>query len=148
MLPSENINEMFYPMTADLYYSSGEQNDFGEMVSTWTKDRTIKCSAIKERPSTTVQNKITSQKFIEYEFRLDFRTNEDVLVASDGTSYALTEIIITNIKDPSGKVVWFESSSQATVFELGNVEPMFDPFHNYFGARILLRRADDQYCIQ
>jgi hypothetical protein len=24
---------------------------------------------------------------------------------------------------------------------------MFDPFHNFFGYRIFLRRADDQSCI-
>ena len=106
MLPNGNLSDLMYPMTADIYYSTSEQSSFGEMVNTWSFDRVVNCSAIKERPDSSVINAITSEKF-----------------------------------------VWFEVLDEPTVFELGNLEPMFDPFHNFFGYRIFLRRADDQSCI-
>jgi len=147
MLPNGNLSDLMYPMTADVYYSTSEQSDFGEMVNQWSFDRVVYCSAIKEKPDSSIANAILSEKFIEYNYRLDFRTSDDILKSSDNTAHAPTDIVITNIKDPSGKVVWFEILDEPTVFEIGNVEPMFDPFHNFFGYRILLRRADDQSCI-
>jgi hypothetical protein len=60
----------------------------------------------------------------------------------------LTDIIITNITDPSGTKVWVESSGDSTEFELRNVEPMFDPLHNFFGYRILIVRAEEQENVQ
>lgn len=147
MLPGGNLSEMMYPMTADLYYSTNTQNRLGEMVSSWNKDRVVKCSAIKDRPDSAIANAMLSEKFIEYNFKVNFRTDDNILKSSDGTSYAPTDIIITNIKDPAGNIVWFEYDGEPTDFEIGNVEPMYDPMHNLFGYRVLLRRADDQTCI-
>ena len=144
MLPNGNLSDFMYPMTADIYYSTSEQSSFGEMVNTWSFDRVINCSAIKERPDSAIANAISSEKFIEYSYKINFRTADEILKSSDDISYSVTEILITNIKDPSGKVVWFEILDEPTVFEIGNVEPMFDAFHNFFGYRIFLRRAVDQ----
>ena len=144
MLPAGNLSDMMYPMTADIYYSTNTQNRLGEMVSSWTKDRTVKCSAIKDRPDSSMVNAVISEKFTEYTTKVNFRTDDNILVSSDGTPYPLTDIIIKNIKDPSGHLVWFEYDGEPTKFELGNVEPMYDPMHNFFGYRVLLKRADDQ----
>jgi hypothetical protein len=148
MLPSGDLSDMMYPMTADIYYAAAEQSDFGEMVNQWSMDKVVACSAIKEKPDSSATNAILSEKFIEYNYRINFRTANDILKSSDGVAYPPTDILITNIKDPQGKLVWFEMSDVPTVFEIGNVEPMFDAFHNFFGYRILLRRADDQSCIR
>jgi hypothetical protein len=147
MLPSGDLSDMMYPMTADIYYAAAEQSDFGEMVNQWTMDKVVNCSAIKEKPDSGATNAMLSEKFIEYNYRINFRTANDILKSIDGTAYAPTDILITNIKDPKGKLVWFEMSDVPTVFEIANVEPMFDAFHNFFGYRVLLRRADDQSCI-
>lgn len=147
MLSLGNISGIFYPMLADIYYSTETQNTLGEIVSTWSNDRTVKCSAIKERPQASIPNVLDSQKFIEYNTILDFRTPEDVLIDSEGIMHHVTELLISNISDPLGKVVWAENSSDATDFEIQNIEPMFDPFHNFEGYRIRLKRADDQSCI-
>ena len=148
MLPAGNLSDLMYPMTADVYYSTETQNDLGSIVSSWQKDRTIRCSAIKERPSTVVSDAIEAQKFLDYAPRLDFRTDQDVSVSEDGTRYMPTEIIITNIKDPSGTEVWLELSGDPMEFELRNIEPMFDPLHNLFGFRVLLIRSEEQDNVQ
>ena len=79
---------------------------------------------------------------------LIFRTDDEILMSSDGTRYMPTEVIITNIKDPSGREVLSEPSGDSTEFELGNAEPMFDPMHNFFGYRILLQRSEEQSNVQ
>lgn len=145
MLPVGNISSLMYPMNADIYYASYEQNNMGEMVSTWLFDRTIKCSAIKERPTSAIANVVQSNKFIEYETQLDFRTEENILIDSGGVSHQISDTLIQKITDPAGTLVWFEDNiSDPTKFEINNIEPMFDPFHKLFGYRVLLKRAEDQ----
>ena len=146
MLPLSNGSflDVLYPMTADIYYADYEQNSIGEMQVTWNYNRTVNCSAIKERPSSTIANAVVVTKTFEYKFQLDFRTEENILI-DDNSSYPITDVLIQNIRDPNGTLVWFEENSDIeTQFEIQNFEPMFDPFHNVFGYRILLRRADEQ----
>ena len=50
------INNLFYPMTADIYYATQTQNDFGEITKTWDRDRSVKCSAIKQNPNSRTPN--------------------------------------------------------------------------------------------
>ena len=145
MLPIGNLTNAMYPMNADIYYASYEQNSMGEMVGTWLFDRKIKCSAIKERPTSAIANVVQSNKFIEYETQLNMRTDENILIDSGGVSHQISDVLVQNITDPAGTLVWFEDSiSDPTKFELNNIEPMFDPFHKLFGYRVLLKRADDQ----
>lgn len=144
MLPQGSLNNLFYPMTADIYYPSKSQSDFGEVEKTWFKDRTINCSAIKENPQSSMRTALTSEKFLEYDIKINMRTNENIYKALDGTYYKATDILINNIKDPFGSIVWSENSVQPTNFEVDIVEPMYDPVHNVAGYRILLRRSDLQ----
>lgn len=144
MLPVSDMSSILYPMTADLYYSTQTQNDFGEIERSWDFDRTINCSAIKERPASRMSESLDTYKFIEYDFRIDFRTEENVTISSMNEDHRITEVIITNIKDPAGTVVWFETSTQPTNFEIQNLEPMFDMDHILFGYRVLIQRSDKQ----
>lgn len=144
MLPQGSLNNLFYPMTADIYYASKSQNDFGEMVRSWSMDRTINCSAIKENPESQMRTQLTADKFIEFDEKVNMRTNENIYKSLDGTHYRPTDILIRNIKDPFGSIAWAESSTLPTNFEIDTIEPMYDPLHNVAGYRILLRRSDLQ----
>jgi hypothetical protein len=144
MMPVGNLNNMYYPMTADLYYANTKQNEFGEFDKTWYKDRTIICSAIKERPDSKIRPALETQKFIQYDFRINLRTPENIQIASDDKIYPITEILIRNIKDSSGTIVWDELNNENTSFEIQAAEPMFNEFHNVNGFRVLMVRADRQ----
>lgn len=144
MLPQGSLNNLFYPMTADIYYASKTQNDFGQLVRSWSMDRSINCSAIKENPESSMRTALTADKFVEYDVKINMRTNENIYKSLDGTHYQPTDIIISNIKDPFGSMAWAESSTTPTNFEIDIVEPMYDPLHNVAGYRILLRRSDLQ----
>ena len=138
------INALFYPMTADIYYATQTQNDFGEIIKTWTKDRTIKCSAIKQNPNSRTPNYVNPSTNLEYDIVINFRTNEDIQVSSTNSSYRVTDILITNIKDTNGNIVWKETQSDPTVFELRAIEPMLDVSSVIMGYRIHCVRTESQ----
>lgn len=144
MLPQGSLNNLFYPMTADIYYASKTQNALGEFVRSWSMDRTINCSAIKENPESSMRTALTAEKFLEYDIKINMRTNENIYKSLDGTHYRPTDILVSNIKDPFGSIAWSESSTTGTNFEIDIIEPMYDPNHNVAGYRILLRRSDLQ----
>ena len=144
MLPQGSLNNLFYPMTADIYYAIKSQNDFGEVTRTWELDRQINCSAIKENPQSQMRTQLTAEKFIEFDEKVNMRTNENIYKSLDGTRYRPTDILVRNIKDPFGSIAWAESDTEPTNFEIDTIEPMYDPVHNVAGYRILLRRSDLQ----
>lgn len=144
MFPNSSLSNLFYPMSADVYYATQSQNDFGEIVREWTKDRTIDCSAIKQNPDSKVPKFLSPDKYIEYDIAVNFRTNEDILQSIMGPYYKITDTLIKDIKDPTGNLVWKESSIEGTIFEVRSIEPMLDMFSNLNSYRIYLVRADNQ----
>ncbi len=60
MLPKSNFKDMFYPMTADIYYSENKQDALGVIQKSWVYDRTVKCSIISTM--STGQNLTTEIK--------------------------------------------------------------------------------------
>lgn len=144
MLPVGNLNSLYYPMTADIYYATNTRNNFGEFEKSWYKDRTVNCSAIKENPASSMRTALMSEKFLEYDVKINMRTNENIQKSVDGTYYKPDDIMIVNIKDPFGSIAWSENSITPTQFEIDIVEPMYDELHGLAGYRILLRRSDLQ----
>lgn len=140
----EGINQLLYPMSADVYYATQTQNDFGEIIKTWAKDRSVKCSAIKQNPNSRTPNFVNPSTNLEYDIVINFRTNEDVQVASNNISYRVTDILITNIKDSSGNLVWKETQNDPTVFEIRAIEPMLDVSSTIMGYRIHCVRTENQ----
>lgn len=138
------INNLFYPMTADIYYATQTQNDFGEITSTWSKDRTVNCSAIKQNPNSRTPTFVSPTTSLEYDIVINFRTNEDVQVSSENEDYKVTNILITNIQDASGTVIWKEDRDNPTVFEIRAIEPMMDISSNIMGYRIHCVRRETQ----
>jgi hypothetical protein len=144
MLPVGNLDNLYYPMTADIYYSKTQQDDFGEFDRTWQKDRTIQCSAIKERPDSKIRPALETDKFLQYDFRINMRTNDNIQKSSTDVLYPITEILVRNLKDPAGNLVWDEYYNENTSFEIQAAEPMFNDLHVLAGYRILLVRSDRQ----
>lgn len=135
---------MYYPMTADLYYATTEQTELGEFNKVWYKDRTVPCSAIKERPDSKIRPALETQKFIQYDFRINMRTPENLQKSSTDEFYPITDILIRNIKDPQGNLVWEEYNNDNSSFEIQSAEPMFNDVHVLSGYRVLLVRSDRQ----
>lgn len=144
MFPQASLDMLYYPMTADVYYSTETQNDFGEVIKEWDKDRSIKCAVRKRSPNTRMPEYIQDGKFLEYDVDIIMRTPEDILVSSDYVPYRITNILISNIKDASGVLLWKEATEEPTIFEIHAIEPMLNMFNNLSGFRVNLIRSDKQ----
>jgi hypothetical protein len=138
------MNDLLYPMSADIYYSEQSQNDIGEVTKSWKKDRSIKCSAIKNNPTSRTPDYVNVSINLEYDLIVRFRTNEDIQISSDDQSYRITDILITNICDKFGNVMWKEDRENATIFEIRSIEPMIDISGLIIGYRIHSVRSDNQ----
>jgi hypothetical protein len=131
-------------MSADIYYALSSQNELGQIEKTWQYDRTINCSAIKERAEYNAKNSVDTEKFLSFNVKINFRTPENLYRQYNGTIRRPTDILIAHIKDPAGNFVWLEDSDEDTTFEIESMEPLFDETHTLAGYRALLARSGNQ----
>lgn len=149
MLPNSDFGDIFFAMKADLYYSSNEQNDFGEIERTWEKDREIKCSAITSLADKTLMPELKPSEFLTLSNNLYFRTDTDIRIEQpdqldqDPIIHPITEILITNIRDNVGNNAYPDYLGK-TKYEVVTIVPSFDEFQarNYF--RVYIQRSQDQ----
>jgi hypothetical protein len=149
MLPNSDFGDILFAMTADLYYSDNEQNDFGEMVKIWKFDRSVKCSAITSLADKTLMPELKASEFLNLSNNLYFRTDTDVRIEEpdqldqDPIIHPITEILITDIRDSVGNNAYPDVLG-TTKFEIVTVVPSFDEFQarNYF--RVYVQRSQNQ----
>jgi len=149
MLPNGDFVDILFPMTADLYYAENDQDNFGEMIKTWNKDRTIKCSAITALSDKTLTPELKPSEFLTLSNHLYFRTSTDIRIEEtdqldeDPIVHPLTEILITNIQD-SLKNNLYPDYLHKTQYEVVTVVPTFDEFQNRNFFRVYIQRSQDQ----
>lgn len=130
MFPKSNFKDIFYPMTADIYYAENKQDALGVIQKSWVFDRTVKCSAISTMSDRTLTSEIkNNSSSFTYNSDLMFRVGENIQEKKNGTIFPITEILITNIKDPSGKLVFKEKGNIASQYELKTFVPGYDADH-------------------
>ena len=146
MLPGSGLDDIVYPMTAEVFYAENKQNAFGTMERTWVYDRTVQCSAISAMSDKTLNSELKSNNaFFQYNSDIAFRTNENLQKKKGGTYYPITEILITNIKDADSNYVWTEFDDAKTQYEIASFVPSYDSFHTVDFYRGYLTRSQRQY---
>ena len=144
MLPLSNLNDMLYPMHADIYYATETQGALGNIVREWTLDRTISCSAIKQRATYNADYEQRIKRDVENNIKTNLRSAAAINISAAGETIAASEILVTNITSGSGIVVWIEEDGSPTNFEVDSIEPLLDQFGIATGYRALLMRSSDQ----
>jgi hypothetical protein len=130
MLPTSSLKSLFYPMTAEIYYSENKQDALGVVQKSWVYDRTVKCSVISTMSDRTLTSEIKNNSSnFSYNSDLLFRVGENVQEKKNGTIYPITEILITNVKDPSGLLVFKEKGNIPTQYELKTFVTSYDGDH-------------------
>jgi hypothetical protein len=147
MLPPSDFSEIFYPMSAELYYAESKQDELGSPKKTWVYDRTIKCSAISTSADrSTVSPELKNPNIIfELNSDLIFRTNDNIQKKKNGTFFPIAEILITNIKDPKGTLVWENVLNKGVQFEVKSFVPGYESSHTVKYYRAYLGRSKKQY---
>lgn len=135
-----------FPMLADIFYPIVEQATYGNVSKQWILDRTIACNfnafgaAMKEE---IVPNIDITQKSM-----LLGRSKTDIRFSLRESSNAITNIIVTNIRDASGNVIHVETSgvrkNKPTIFEVATQQPFVGPFGSVEYYKIVLRRSENQ----
>jgi hypothetical protein len=76
------------------------------------------------------------------------RVKQDIRISERFSRNAITNVLITNIKDQSGNQVYLETSGprdgKATLFEVASQEPFVGPFGAVEYYKIVLRRSENQ----
>lgn len=141
------LDSTLYNMFASVYYSTQEQNSFGSIDREWIFDKDVMCSVV---PASSLSNAkaLTPDVFMKYENVLIFRTPVDIRLRSNELPYPMTEILLTNIRNKSGEVLFSESILEGkvvgTVYEITAIAPVFDAFDKIDHYKIMLTRSDNQ----
>lgn len=140
------VTDFMYPMKADLYYAIIKQSEYGQPKKTWVYDRTIICNATPLGGAS--KEEIKPDVFLQNNGQLVARTKSDPRVSSQESNNAMTNIVVTNIRNASDVTIYKETSGprsgRATIYEFATVEPFVGPFGDIQYYKILWRRAENQ----
>lgn len=135
-----------FPMCADIYYPIIDQGSLGNIKKRWIHDRTIACSLAPA--GSAFKEEITPNVNITQESIILGRLRTDIRISSKDARNAITNILVSNIKDRNLKQIYTETSGprsgKATIFEVATVEPFTGPFGSVEYFKVVLRRSENQ----
>jgi hypothetical protein len=141
-----NTNDYMYPMAADIYYPIVEQGALGNVKKSWILDKSV---AISVNPAgAAFKEEVVPNINITKDTLLVGRVKKDIRVSSRNDNNAITNVIITNIRDRSCNEIYVETSGvrngKSTIFEIATQEPFVGPFGDIEYYKIILRRSENQ----
>ena len=138
--------DFLYPLKADIYYSILKQNAYGQAQKEWVYDRTIICSA--KSYSSGTREDIKPDVFLQNENLLSASTKNDPRVSSIDENYAITNILISNIRDAYDNIIYKETAGprngKGTIYEVATVSPFISPFGSIEHFSMVWRRTESQ----
>jgi hypothetical protein len=138
--------DFIYPMKVDIYYPIITQNQYGQPNKEWVFDRTVVCNATTVGGAGT--DELKPEVFLQYDGKLVARSKSDIRISGDGTNNAVSNILVTNIRNASDTLIYKETAGprigRGTIYEVGTIEPFINPFGNIEYYRMLWRRTENQ----
>jgi hypothetical protein len=135
-----------FPMCADIFYPIVEQGSLGNVKKQWIHDRTIACSLAPA--GSAFKEEVTPNVNITQESVLLGRLRTDIRISSKNANNAITNIVVTNIKDRNMSQIYMETSGprsgRPTLFEVATIEPFTGPFGTVEYFKVVLRRSENQ----
>lgn len=139
--------DFIYPMLADIYYAIITQSQNGQIKKQWILDRTIACNAT---PIGGIRgaDEIDPKAFLEHSNELIVRAKTDLRISSKDDSSAITNILVTNVRDRHNNLLYKETagvrSGKGTMYEVAGLEPIVGPFGPIEYYKMLWKRTDSQ----
>lgn len=138
--------DYLFPMLADVYYPIVEQGAYGNVKKNWVLDKTIACQLNKA--GTANKEEIRPEAKLLLDSSLVGRVKSDIRFSTEEQRNSLTNILITNVRDKNGNVIYLETSGprsgQPTIFELATFEPLVGPFGNVEHYKVVVKRSENQ----
>ena len=139
-------NSILFPMKCDIFYPDVEQSGYGQMKKAWRKGKEEYCYFVQAGPETDQDVKIAVS--ISQEQIYAGRVPSDIRFSSDGDANSITNILIANIRDRDGNIIYLETSGprkgNGTVFEISSVTPSVNPFGSIEYYSVLIKRSENQ----
>jgi hypothetical protein len=135
-----------YPIQADIFYPEVAQGAYGSVSKSWMKDRTLVCSL--GPAGSRFREELNPNVDINLESLLVGRFKEDIRFSKDQKGKAMTNIVISNVKDRNCQEIYVEPSgprkNQSTIFEVATVTPHVGPLGKVEYYKVILRRSENQ----
>lgn len=133
-----------FPMKADIFYPMIEQGAYGNVSKMWVMDRTIAGNFVHEGN----KEEVLVASPVSYDTVLSGRTRSDVRISSLKTPNAITNVIITNIRDKNNNEIYVETSGprsgKSTIFEVATQKPFIGALGSTEYYSLALRRSENQ----
>jgi hypothetical protein len=138
--------DFIYPLLADIYYPIVETGAYGNLKKQWVLDKTVACffnvAGSKYKQDVGTEANINVDNSIMGRFR------NDPTQSSTESLYSITNIVITNIRDKDGQLIYNESagprSGNSTLFEIATLNPIVGAFGKVEYYKVILRRSENQ----
>lgn len=145
-MPCGDLTDFTFPMEADVFHPIVEQGALGNVKKTWILDRSIACSL---NPAGTVfKEDVKPNVNITQDALLMGRVRQDIRISQRDSNNAITNVIVTNIRDKNCNQIYLETSGpragKPTLFEVATNEPFVGPFGNVEYFKVILRRSENQ----
>lgn len=145
MATCENT-DFTYPLLADVYYPIVETGAYGNLKKQWILDRTIAC--FFGPAGRKYKEDIVPNANLVVDSSMVGRTRSNILQSSSSEDFSTTNIILTNIRDKNGVVIYEESSGprrgQPTIYEIATFQPIVGPFGSTEYYKAVIRRSENQ----
>jgi hypothetical protein len=137
---------VFYPLLADVYYPTIDQGPYGNVSKTWMLNATLSCSFASA--SSKTKQEVVPNVNITLNTQLIGRTRTDIRISQQNVGNAITNVLITNIRDSNGVPVYVETAGpragRSTIFEVATNEPIVGAFGKVEYYKVVIRRSENQ----
>lgn len=141
-----DLTDFTFPLEADIYHPIVEQGALGNVKKTWVLDRSVACSF--SSAGTAFKEDVKPNVNITQDGLLIGRIREDARISSREANNAITNVIITNIRDKNCNPIYVETSGpragKSTIFEIATNEPFVGPFGGIEYFKLIIRRSENQ----
>lgn len=138
--------DFIYPLLADVYYPIVQQGGYGNIKKQWVLDKTIACSF--SAGGSANKEDVKPNVNITLDSILIGRTKNDIRISNGQVANAITNVIITNIRDASCTPVYVETAGpragKSTIFEIATQEPTLGGFGSVEYYKLVIRRSENQ----
>ena len=135
-----------FPMLADVYYPIVEQGAYGNVTRTWILDKSVAGSFIPA--GSEIKEELVVNVDLKQDSLLICRVRADIRISSLEDPSNLTNILVTNIRNDNGDVIYSETSGpragNSTLYEVATQQPFVNPFGRIEHYRLVLRRSENQ----
>lgn len=138
--------DFIFPMQADVFYPIVDQGSYGSVTKQWVLDKVIVGNFT--HAGSALKEEVVANVNITKDVILVCRIKSDIRISTREANNALTNIVVSKIRNSSGQEIYVETSGpragKSTLFEVATQEPHLNPFGTIDYYKLVLRRSENQ----